>query len=331
MITFKTTVELPLSELRLTYKDTILMLGSCFAENIGNMLVAAKFRCDLNPYGVLYNPLSIATALTELLDGRRYGADDWEIFEHADLWHSYMHHSDFSSPERDDCLDRINRRLEQAAEAMTHPDVLLLTFGTAWVYRLVANGRVVGNCHKLPEQRFTRSLLDVDSMVSTYGCLIDRLCSINPSLKVILTVSPIRHVRDTMHGNQLSKSVLLLAVHRLCSDYACCHYFPSYEIQLDELRDYRFYADDLVHPSKLAVEYIRDCFRRCYFDEETLRIEQACKEIEQALNHRPFRPDSLQYKNFLIQTVLKINCLMEKYPTLDFQNELNLCHTRLHR
>lgn len=328
MVDFRTKVELPVSELDIRYSDNIMLLGSCFSENMGNLLVESKFTCDVNPFGVLYNPLSIASALGDMLAGRTYGPDDWELFE-TDCWHSYMHHSRFSAPTRDECLHLINERLHRASDNLRSLDYLLLTFGTAWVYRLASNGCVVANCHKQPDRLFRRELLGVDDIVREYARLVDELLALRPSLQIVFTVSPIRHMKDGLHGNQISKSVLLLAVDRLCSLYPCCHYFPSYEILIDELRDYRFYADDMFHPSSLSISYIWQCFCQSYFSAQTMQVMAECQEIAKAISHRPFRPDSLQYKRFLTQIVLKISRLTEKCPTLDFKNELEICHTRL--
>ncbi len=328
MIDFQTKVELPLGEWQFGYADRLMSFGSCFSEHIGNKLVEAKFACDVNPFGILYNPLSVAAALRDVLDGRRYGEDAPELFCAGGQWHSYMHHSRFSAASREECLRLINGRLARAVEELASLDVLLLTFGTARVYRL-ADGRVVANCHKQPERLFVRELVSVDAIVQEYRVLIDRLLAVRPSLHILFTVSPIRHARDGFHGNQVSKSVLLLAVERLCELYSCCHYFPSYEIQLDELRDYRFYADDMLHPSALAVEYIWKCFCQTYLTDEARSLMAECLSIARALAHRPFHPESSQYKSFLTQITLKIGRIMEKYPTLDFKKELELCRTRL--
>lgn len=329
MINFKTTVELPSDTFKISHSDTLLSFGSCFSENIGIRLIRAKFHCDVNPFGILYNPFSIASALNDLFHARIYKKEDWEIFQSGEQWHSFMHHSRFSANQVDECLSTINRRLQQATHALQHADCLLLTWGTARVYQLSENNRIVANCHKLPERMFTHKLVSVEDIVSVYRPLIKKLLSIRPSLQILFTVSPIRHAKDGFHANQISKSVLLIAIEQLCNLFPCCHYFPSYEILMDELRDYRFYADDMLHPSELAVEYIWERFCQTYFLPETLQVMKECTSIAQALEHRPFNPESLQYKNFLTQIVLKIKRLTEKYSTLDFEKELELCHTRL--
>lgn len=323
-----TSVELPKHMPLLSHRQRLMLLGSCFATHMGEKLLAGKFRCEVNPYGVLYNPLSISAALRELVAGKVYSAGD--LFEYGGCWHSPMHHSDFSAEEPEEALQRINSRLQKAGEAMQQLDVLLLTWGTAWVYEDRTTGRIVGNCHKLPERCFVRRRLSVDEVVRDYVSLLSGLFARRPQLKVLLTVSPIRHVRDGLHANQLSKAVLLLAAEQLCAAFpAQVFYFPAYEIVLDELRDYRFYADDLVHPSDKAVEYVWERFVQACIAQESLQIMEECEKIGRMLAHRPFRAESEEYKRFLGQIVLKIERLNGKYPYLDFQNERETCHIRL--
>ena len=305
-----------------------MLLGSCFAMNMGASLLDAKFRCDVNPYGVLYNPESISTALREMQGGKVYAEQD--LFRFQGLWHSPMHHSMFSAEEAEDALRGINLRLTTACVALHELDCLLITFGTAWVYESKETGRVVANCHKLPENSFVRRRLSVQSIVEDYTSLLAGLFARNSRLEVIFTVSPIRHVRGGMHANQLSKATLLLAIDALQNAFPDqVFYFPAYELLLDELRDYRFYAEDMLYPSDVAVRYLWQRFSRTCFTPQALRIMQASEDIRKALSHEPFHPSSSEYKRFLEQIVLKIDRLTEKYPYLDFQKEREICHTRL--
>ncbi|MCD8182180.1 MAG: GSCFA domain-containing protein [Bacteroides sp.] len=325
---FYTSVELPADLPQLTHTDRLLLLGSCFATSIGAKLVDAKFCCDINPYGVLYNPLSISAALREIIIGKKYEQSDLFLFR--ECWHSPMHHGDFSSSEAEDVLQRINARLQAAHEHIWNLDCLLLTFGTSWVYEQKSNGRIVGNCHKQPEQNFTRRRLTTSEIVQDYTSLLSGLLARNPKLKILFTVSPIRHVRDGLHANQLSKSMLLLAIDQLQAAFPeHVFYFPAYELVLDELRDYRFYAEDLVHPSEVAVRYVWERFSSVCFSADTLRIIEESENIRRALAHKPFHPGSDEHKRFLEQIVLKIDRLNRKYPNLDFQKERELCHIQL--
>lgn len=327
---FSTLVELPRGEFQISHTDRLMLFGSCFAGNIGRLLVQNKFRCDVNPFGVLYNPLSILEALGRIMEGKDYTADN--LFFHQGNWHSPMHHSSFSDPLPQVCLAGINRRLCDASRELPRTDYMLVTFGTASVYKQKETGAVVGNCHKLPESYFNRSLLGTDEVVSLFSRCIASLSKVNPQMKWLFTVSPIRHIKDGMHANQLSKSVLLLSIHELKTLFPeKVFYFPAYELVMDELRDYRFYADDMLHPSSLAVSYIWECFVNSYFSKETLDFMRQWGDIIKALNHKAFEPSSEKYKSFLMQNVLRINRAKEKYPYLDVEKELELCHTLLRR
>ena len=325
---FQTSVELPAGLPPVSHADHILLMGSCFAENIGALLMDAKFRLNQNPFGILYNPLSILSALREIEMKKEY--TEKELFAYRGLWHSPMHHGSFSASTPEKTLQNINDRLRQAFQTMQQLDWLMLTFGTAYVYEQKETGKVVANCHKLPENNFNRRLLLADEIVDEYTSLIISLAARNPNLKILFTVSPIRHIRDGMHANQLSKSTLLLAIDRLQQLFPQhVFYFPSYEIVLDELRDYRFYADDMLHPSPLAVRYLWGRFSETFFSADTKQIMTAVEDIRRDLAHKPFHPGSEAYQRFLGQIVLKIERLIGKYPYLDFQKETELCHMRL--
>lgn len=322
---FRTPVEWHGESEEIKYSDHVLLMGSCFAENVGGLLLENKFSCDVNPFGILYNPLSIAKALRQMLDGKVYTMDD--LFDSGGQWHSWMHHSSFSSTDADECLNRINSRLEKAASALPRTSWLIMTWGTAFVYE--KDSEVVGNCHKQPDRLFTRRLLDVDTICGEWNDTLREAKQRFPGLKVMLSVSPIRHLKDGLHGNQISKSVLLLAIDRLCRELDFCHYFPSYEIVMDELRDYRFYAEDMLHPSPLAVKYIWECFCSTYMSKDTQRVMKEWADIQKGLAHRPFNPDSDAYRRFLSQIVLKIEELKEKFPYFEVQKELEQCRTLL--
>lgn len=323
-----TSVELPQNTPCISHSDRLMMLGSCFAESIGNLLASNKFDCDVNPFGILYNPYSIAKALRQLLENKKYSSQD--LFYYGECYHSFMHHSSFSAPEAENVVNAINQRINTASGNIEHLNFLILTFGTAWVYTLKDTQEIVSNCHKLPDKSFNRRRLTVAEITSTYEELLHRLYVKNPNLKVVFTVSPIRHIKDGLHENQISKSTLLLSIDELGRTFGDkMLYFPSYEIMMDELRDYRFYNEDMFHPSPQAVLYIWEKFAGTFFSRETQNIMKECESIYKALNHKPFNKASGQYKSFLEQIVLKIERLRKKYPNLDVQKELDLCHTLL--
>ena len=256
---FQTKVELPTGSPLISHSERILLMGSCFAENIGSLLAENKFSVDMNPFGILYNPLSVSAALVEILKGKVYQEKD--LFLYKECWHSPMHHGSFSASSPEGVLQKINARLSQAHRSVHELDWLMLTFGTAYVYEQKETRQVVSNCHKLSESHFNRRILSVDEIVNEYTSLITSIVARNSGLKILFTVSPIRHIRDGMHANQLSKSTLLLAIDRLQQRFPeHVFYFPSYEIVLDELRDYRFYADDMLHPSPMTVRYLWERF-----------------------------------------------------------------------
>lgn len=321
---FRTLVELPEKELCISYSDKILLLGSCFAENIGNLLMTNKFNCDVNPFGVLYNPLSIAAGIRCLVNKKTFAEKD--LFEYKGLYHSFMHHGSFSVSSSTECLEKINSRMDKAVRQFSGLNYLLVTFGTAYVYEYRQTCTVVANCHKLPDRVFTRRLLSVAEIVETYLPLISEMLKTSPDLKILFSVSPIRHVKDGMHGNQISKAVLLLAIDELKNHFLQhVFYFSSYELLVDELRDYRFYAEDMLHPSSVAINYLWECFGNCYFSKETRQIMKEWGQISKALQHKPFHPGTEQHKLFLSQIVLKINQLKEKCPFLDVEKEIELC------
>lgn len=330
MMNFHTPAELPAGIPPVSHAQRLLLMGSCFAENIGTLLSESKFRVDVNPFGILYNPLSVSTAMRQVVSGKVYAEPD--LFFYRECWHSPMHHGSFSADTPDETLRNINRRLDSLRQELDRLDWLMLTWGTAYVYEWKDTGQVVANCHKQPERMFVRRRLTVEEIVEDYATLLNELSHHAPAMKVLFTVSPIRHIRDGLHANQLSKSTLLLAVARLQEMFPQhVFYFPSYEIMLDELRDYRYYAEDMVHPSPLAVRYLWECFGRTFFTDDTQSLIAECDSIRKALAHKPFRPQAEEYKRFLGQIVLKIDQLNGKYPYLDFEKETELCRIRLNQ
>ncbi|MDH6312340.1 hypothetical protein M2137_001110 [Parabacteroides sp. PFB2-10] len=317
---FYTPVAKEKDPLMFSYADTIMLLGSCFTENIGKRLVDNKFQTDINPFGILYNPASVAQAIRRLIRPGRFREEDLFLYEGA--YHSYAHHSRFSMPSQTETLEAINRRLEESAEKLQHTTRLVVTFGTAYVYRLKNNGAIVANCHKQPATLFDREQLTVDEIFADWHDLLLSLWEHNPKVKLLFTVSPIRHWKDGAHGNQLSKATLLLAIDRLQKTFpGQIDYFPAYEIMMDELRDYRYYADDMLHPSSLAIEYIGQRFEENRFTDETKQILSEWRKIRKAIEHRPFQQDSDAHQQFIHQTLLKMEEFQKKFPSFDLRKE----------
>ena len=279
-----TRIDIPASEWKIAAGEKVLLVGSCFADEIGEKMVRGGFEAMVNPFGTLYNPASIAASLLRSISEKEYTADSVELIqsESDGMWHSWMHHSSFSSLDVATLVERINGTTHCVADFLREADVLIVTMGTAIIYRLKETGMLVANCHKQLDSLFVRERLNSYDIVDQWEMLLQLLESVNPKLKVIFTVSPIRHKRDGYHVNQVSKGILLQGVDEIVNGKSSnrqCFYFPSYEIMMDELRDYRFYADDMIHPSEKAVEYIWQRFQDTYFDNKTKdAVAKATKE-----------------------------------------------------
>lgn len=324
---FRTKIDIPLSDIAITYQSRIVMFGSCFIENMGRLLIDNKFNVNLNPFGILYNPQSISQAIRILLSGKRF--TDKDVFEYKEAYHSLWHHGSFSDTDKDKCLDKINTALAKAAEDLKTADFLVITFGTAYVFRSREKDMVVGNCHKLPATHFDRYRLDINTITEDWSKLIKELREVNPSLYILFTVSPIRHLKDGAHDNQLSKSTLLLAIDKLLQANMNISYFPSYEIVLDELRDYRFYNEDMVHPNTITIKYIWERFSDTYFSGDTRHIMKEWEKIYLAINHRPSDIRSREYQHFLRQTLLKLGAFNEKYPYICCKGDIANLQSKL--
>lgn len=312
---FRTPVQAPEYPFRITPDSPGLVLGSCFAEHIGGWLRDGKMTVEVNPFGVLYNPASIARGLQRLSAAEPFRTD--ELFQYNGLWHSSMHHGSYSGPVLEIVLDGINAALKQGAAALQQARYLMLTLGTAWVYE--RQGSVVANCHKLPAREFVRRRMSVSEIVAALAEQIELL----PDKQIVLTVSPVIHRGDGLVENQLSKSTLIVAAHELTArDPGRVHYYPAYEILTGELRDYRYYADDMCHPSLLAVEYIREHFAGTLLTPEAVALIASASELRRAMQHRPLHSDAPEYQRFRAKMQQKAEALQQRYKNADFAEEL---------
>jgi hypothetical protein len=316
---FRTTFDMESGNRLINYTDKLLFMGSCFAENMGEKLVASKFQTLQNPFGILYNPESILNSLEFLNSGKEFTEGD--LFEDQGVWNSFSHHSRFSDTDKERYLKNINRQTTQGAFFLKQADFLIITLGTAWVYQYKKTGKIVSNCHKIPAREFERFRLPVSTIVERCQTVFSNLKIQNPNLKIILTVSPVRHLKDGVLENQVSKATLLLAVQELMVKLDNLSYFPSYEIMMDDLRDYRFYASDMVHPSEQAVDYIWEKFKNCWMDRTAIEVSQEVLKIRQAMQHRPFFPQSESHQLFIKNQLVNIQRMEEKYPEMDFGAE----------
>lgn len=317
---FRTNLIVPKSVDKITHQTNLMSIGSCFSEHIGERLLNYKFPIVINPHGILFNPISIADSLTQIIHNQQFIGSD--IFYHNHRWQSFFHHGRFAKADKKDCLNTINQSIEIAHQQLQNLDFLILTFGTANVFEYKKNGQIVANCHKVPSTEFERKRLKIEEITTAFEPIFNELKILNPNLKIILTVSPVRHIRDGLVENQRSKSTLLLAVDDLVKSYDFITYFPSYELIIDDLRDYRFYKEDMIHPSKVAIDYVWNNFENAFFSVQTQQINQQIRKIIQAKNHRPFDENSENYQLFLRKQIDKINNLQQQYPFLNFAEDL---------
>ena len=317
---FRTILPAQRAPFSIGHSDRLLLIGSCFTENIGARLHSGKFPVYINPFGIVYNPVSMTRCLNHLLlDNQQF--EENNLFEHAGLWHSWEHHGHFSRPDRAAALAGINTALKTAAAHLKKTNRLLLTLGTADVFRLRSTGQVVANNHKMPAALFEQGRISVAETTERITAVLEKIKLQNPDLQVIMTVSPVRHIRNGLVENQRSKATLLLACEQICQALPYAHYFPAYELLLDDLRDYRFYANDMLHPSEVAADYIWQFFGDTFFSEETRRLYTRVEKITAAMQHRPFHPETPEHRAFARAQLVAIEQLSEEHPELDFSME----------
>ena len=318
---FRTTVKTGENRGWLHHSDKVVLLGSCFSDSIGAKMRGAFIRATVNPMGTLYNPMSIASAVDRLTHATPVAGMD--LFMQGGVWNSYDFHSRYSLPDKQATLDRMNQRIVMGHDALKDARLLTITLGTAIVYRLKSTGEIVANCHKVPQHEFERKMATVDEITRELDTMIVKLRELNPELRIIFTVSPIRHIADGLATNSLSKAMLHVSIHEAIAahrDY--CDYFPAYEIMMDDLRDYRFYASDMVHPSDVAVEYIWQAFQATYLDDRSALALARCERINKRLQHRPMSASREAVERFNTDTAGIVRNLIKEYPYLADNPEL---------
>ncbi len=317
--------ENPSFKIEHNYK--IITFGSCFAENIADYFLECKFRVFPNPFGVLYNPVSILNSI-KIIDSNKVFTKDDLFFDQSE-WHSFFHHSDFSHHDHNECLLRINKTTSETSREIRDANLIIITFGTAFVYELKETGQVVSNCHKIPQEKFIRKLLTLDETITAAAGITEIIRGLNKKVKLIFTVSPVRHWKEGAVNNQLSKATLLLALNKVIKNYRACDYFPSYEILIDDLRDYRYFEKDLLHPNEIATDYIWEKFSSQYFSGE---CKAACDDISKlvsAVNHRPRNIHSEKHQTFIKKQIEYLFRLKEKYSYIDFSAEEKILNSQL--
>ncbi len=298
------------------HSDKMLLMGSCFSDNIGAKLRDAMVDVLVNPFGTIFNPLSIAGAVDKIIDNATIAGA--ELFMSGGVWNSYDFHSRFSMAIKDAALQRMNASIGEAHEHLKVCNTLVLTLGTAVVYRRRDTGEVVTNCHKVPQQEFTRRLASVEEITESLTRAVERLHEFNPALRILFTVSPIRHIADGLEMNSLSKAVLRVAVNNVVRQFkGFVEYFPAFEIVIDDLRDYRFYGADMVHPSDVAIEYIWQTFQATYFDDRSTQAIARCERVSKRLKHRPMSNNPDVVARFNADTQAVIANLKKEYPYIN--------------
>lgn len=313
----KLQTKIPLQEAspQLDYHSRVLLLGSCFAENIGKKLGHYKFQYLQNPFGILFQPQAIEKILDRAITNKAFSAAD--IFFHNERWHSFDAHSVLSNLDKDQLLIDLNKGLLNTQNQLREATHIIITLGTAWAYNYLKSDRLVANCHKIPQKEFSKELLSVKQLQESLENLIKSIRSINQKTLILFTISPVRHLKDGFVENQRSKAHLFSALHSSLNSEGTA-YYPAYEIMMDELRDYRFYKEDMVHPNQQAINYIWEHFKKCWINSDAVKVMEKVDEINQGLQHIPFNPDSEQHQKFIATLEQKIVYLQNAHPHMRF-------------
>ena len=317
---FRLEFDPPSLSKKIDLSDTIMLVGSCFTEHVFNYLVASKFCAVQNPNGVLFNPDSIANTLSRYVQNKHVSSV--ELFEKNGLWNHWDFHSNLSCTSQEESLVRMNEAISSAHSFLKHAQWLIITLGSAYVYEL-EGGQIVANCHKMPASFFTKRMLDPEEIISTYTKTIAALKQFNHNLNITFTISPVRHLRDGFVENNRSKSVLIHAVNKLTSQQDYIYYFPSYELVIDDLRDYRFYAEDMVHPNYQATLYVWEKFCTAAINGRSREVMKELDQLNMAFHHKPLHPDSTEHMKFKNKYKEITQSLAERFPSIDLSKEIS--------
>lgn len=314
---FRTQIPIPKSNHPLDYNSKIVSLGSCFAENMGEKFQYFKFQNEINPFGIIFNPVSIEKIIDKAINKEMFGEED--VFFYNERWHCFDVHSDLSNSNKDELIASLNAILQSVNHQITKSTHLIITYGTSWVYRNLESDAIVANCHKVPQKKFAKELLSVETIKESIAKTIDLIHSVNSDCAIIFTVSPVRHIKDGFVENQWSKANLITAIHQTISlKPEKINYFPSYEIMMDELRDYRFYAEDMLHPNQVAIDYIWERFKETTISEMAYAVMEEVEGIQKSLSHKPFNPKSESHLKFESKLSEKITKLVSQYSFMKF-------------
>lgn len=325
---FRSEIPINQPDFEIDFSQRILLMGSCFSSEIGNKLKDNKLNTLINPFGTQFNPIAIQQSFSRIYTRERYSSN--ELVRYNDLYFSWDHSQYFSHPNKETCLNTINEQIDFANDFMRTAHVFVFTLGSAIAYFLKEGGFYVSNCHKVPQKHFEKRILQEKEILTALHNLIFMVKDINPKAKIIFTVSPVRHKRDGFHINNISKSLLMVALHKTQKEFEDTYYFPSYEIVMDELRDYRFYKEDMVHPNHTAVNYVWQKFSDTFFSQETQNKIKSIAKINNALAHRPQNPKSIHHKKFLYDLMKKIELLKVDLPSNAFEQELQFLKQKIY-
>ena len=302
------------SKNQIDYSSNVLLFGSCFSENIGQKLDYFKFQNFQNPFGILFHPKAIETLIENAINQKQYSEKD--VFFHNEQWHSFDAHSKLSNTSKDHLISQLNAQINLTALKLKTASHVIITLGTAWVYRNIKVDAVVANCHKVPQKQFNKELLSIDNVSDSLKNILSLIRSINDEASIIFTLSPVRHLKDGFVENSQSKAHLLAAIHQVVKQHS--FYFPSYEIMMDELRDYRFYGEDMIHPNQTAINYIWERFKSVWISDSAFKIMDAVDSIQKGLQHKPFNANSQQHQNFIQSLEVKKASLKKDFPHINF-------------
>ena len=301
---------------QIDYNSKIVLFGSCFTENIGNKLNYFKFQNFVNPFGILFHPKAIENLILNSINEKVYTDND--VFFHNERWHCFDTHSALSTTSKEEILTSLNNAITQTHKQLYESTHIIITLGTAWIYRLIETDRVVANCHKIPQKKFLKELVSVDDLAESLASIVALIKSVNTKAPILFTVSPVRHIKDGFVENMRSKSHLITSLHRIIEPRNNVHYFPSYELMMDELRDYRFYKEDMLHPNQTAINYIWEQFCKVWVSDASQKTMQKVEAIRKGLSHNPFNSNSAGHQKFLDNLKSKIAQLQEEFPTINF-------------
>ncbi len=306
---FRTIIQLQKEENQIDYASKLLLVGSCFSENISKKLTYYKFDATSNPFGILFNPKAIETLFLNSLNKKIYTEKD--VFLLNERWHCFDAHSDLSSSDKNELLENLNNAINSTNKRIHESTHIIITLGTSWIYKFIETDAVVGNCHKVPQKKFSKELLSVDEIVTTLKNICFHISEVNPKTTVIFTVSPVRHIKDGFVENSVSKAHLISGIHKTLKAVSG-KYFPSFEMMMDDLRDYRFYNSDMIHPNETAIDYIWEQLKHVWIDENTFSVMKDVETVKKGLAHKPFNPNSEQHQKFLADLQQKIQSLENK-------------------